>query len=205
MQEAPPAPPAAPRELHAFSSEENARIRAVQHFVQRAARKQGVDPTLVNAVIWIESNFQPRAHGQLGPRGLMQLMPRTARYAARELHRKYRPYDADFNIQAGTFYLGRMLALFHGDVKLALAAYNAGPAPAIAARDSGAPLPGQIQDYVDSVLMAQRAFQQRDFGVAAEHHKRRQPAAAPEHAAPAAASASPPPAASASESASSSP
>jgi soluble lytic murein transglycosylase-like protein len=169
--------PAPPRELHEWSTEERARIGAAQHFVQRAARKQGVDPTLINAVIWIESNFQPRAHGRLGPRGLMQLMPRTARYAARQLHRVYRPYDADFNIQAGTFYLGRMLALFHGDVRLALASYNAGPAAGIAARDSGGPLPQQIQDYVDSVLVAQHAFARRGLPRASEKHAKHKSAA----------------------------
>jgi soluble lytic murein transglycosylase-like protein len=153
--------PTVPDTLPEFSSEELQRIRYAQRFVHTAARKHGVDPQLVNGVIWVESRFQTRARGHLGPRGLMQLMPRTARALARELGRKSQPYSADFNIDAGTLYLAHMLKLFHGDTRLAVAAYNAGPATVLNAQGGGEPLSDGIENYVRKVLTAARVFEER--------------------------------------------
>ena len=155
-----PKPPP-PDTLPEFSAEERERIALVQRFVRTAARKHGVDPQLVNGVIWVESRFQPRARGNLGPRGLMQIMPRTARSLARELGRRYQPYSADFNIDAGTLYLAHMLEWFHGDASLALAAYNAGPATVRNAMEAGEALPERVQNYVHNVLVAARVFAER--------------------------------------------
>ena len=88
----------------------------------------------------------------------MQLMPRTARAVARALGRRYEPYSADFNIDAGTSYLSSMIAQFDGDVALGLAAYNTGPGRVRSARAASEPLSAQTQRYVRHVLAAQPAF-----------------------------------------------
>jgi soluble lytic murein transglycosylase-like protein len=147
--------------LPALSSEERARAAGVQRFVRTAAKKHRVDAHLINAVIWVESRFTPRARGKLGPRGLMQVMPRTARAMARELGRRYEPFSADFNIDAGTLYLARMLEQFEGDVALALAGYAAGPGTVRAARTAGEALPERTQLYVRRVLRAAKTFAER--------------------------------------------
>jgi soluble lytic murein transglycosylase-like protein len=87
--------------------------------IASAAAAHGVDVRLVHAVIEAESNYQPRARSRKGAKGLMQLMPATARqYAVRD------PYDPQSNIEAGVRHLKDLLTRF--DVRLALAAYNAG-------------------------------------------------------------------------------
>ncbi len=153
--------PVVPETLPEFSTEEQKRIKSVQRFVHAAARKHGVDAQLINGVIWVESRFQSRAHGRLGPRGLMQLMPRTARVLARELGRRTQSYSADFNIDAGTLYLAHMLKAFRGDIRLALAAYNAGPTTVRDALDAGQPLADGVEGYVRKVLTAARVFEER--------------------------------------------
>jgi soluble lytic murein transglycosylase-like protein len=158
----PPLPPI-PDTLPEFSKEELERIRHAQRYVHTAAKKHGVDVNLINGVIWVESRFQPRARGKLGPRGMMQLMPRTGRALARELNRKYLPHSIDFNLDAGTLYLAHMLAMFDGDVTLALCAYNAGPAPVKAAQQGGPPVPENIQRYAQRVLVAARVFGERGY------------------------------------------
>ena len=87
--------------------------------IAAAAANYGVDVRLVHAVIEAESNYQPRARSRTGAKGLMQLMPATARqYAVSD------PYDPGANIDAGVRHLRYLLGRF--DVGLALAAYNAG-------------------------------------------------------------------------------
>jgi len=146
-----------------FSAEERQDIVNLQRFVRTAARKHSLDANLINAVIWVESRFTTRARGKRGPRGLMQLMPRTARTLAKELGRRYEPYSADFNIDAGALYLAKMIALFDGDVALGLAAYNAGPARVRGAREASEPISEQTQTYVRRVLAAQLAFSDESF------------------------------------------
>ena len=89
--------------------------------ILRAARDYGIDPAVIKAVIMAESGFDPQAISYAGARGLMQLMPRTAR--ALDVPDAM---DPEANIQGGTRYLKALLQRFGGSLELALAAYNAG-------------------------------------------------------------------------------
>lgn len=90
--------------------------------VNRIAKKYAVDPALVRAVIHAESAFNAKAISSKGAQGLMQLMPGTAS----DLGVK-NAMDAGQNIEGGVKYLAFLLDEFEGDIKLATAAYNAGP------------------------------------------------------------------------------
>ena len=96
-----------------------------------AAGRAAIDPFFVAAVVREESSFSPRARSRVGARGLMQLMPDTARQLA--LSRRLAFTGADLlddpgaNLELGTTYLAGLLREF-GDMRLATAAYNAGPA-----------------------------------------------------------------------------
>ncbi|MEE9385601.1 MAG: lytic transglycosylase domain-containing protein [Nannocystaceae bacterium] len=146
-----------------FTAPQRQRIAAVQSEVSTASAQYGLDPALINGVIWVESRFQPRAKSPAGARGLMQLMPATARELARQLgDRRARPYDPGFNIRAGSFYLSKLLRRYDGDERLALAAYNAGPGNVSRWLAKGKGLPEYSQRYVASVVSAQARFRSHD-------------------------------------------
>mgnify|MGYP000886241268 CR=1 FL=1 len=105
----------------------------------------GLDPKLVRAVIKQESGFQPLALSTSGAMGLMQLMPGTAAGLG-----VTDAYNIEQNIKGGTQYLYYQLKAFDGDLKLALAAYNAGPNAV--RKYNGIPPYEQTQDYVKKVL-----------------------------------------------------
>ena len=119
--------------------------------VSAAARQWGLDEALLYAIIRQESRFMAHARSRTGAAGLMQLMPATARWVARQI--PVNPYRADMlvlpevNVQMGTFYLNHVLADL-GHPVLAAAAYNAGPGRARRWRDARA-LDGAI--YVETI------------------------------------------------------
>jgi SLT domain-containing protein len=94
----------------------------IEKSIQKAANKYNISPGLIKGVIRAESNFQVNAVSRAGAQGLMQLMPATAKELG-----VTKPFNIDQNIDGGSRYLRKMLDSFGGDVKLALAAYNAGP------------------------------------------------------------------------------
>lgn len=90
--------------------------------IQKAGTRYSIDPHLIKAVIMIESDFDRYAVSKTGARGLMQLMPGTAK----ELN-VIDSFNPKQNINGGTLYLRNLLNMFDGDLSLTLAAYNAGP------------------------------------------------------------------------------
>ncbi len=112
--------------------------------IEQAAQRHHVDPSLVRAVVKVESNFNPRAVSPKGAMGLMQLMPGTARELAVS-----NPFDPQQNVDAGVRHLKGLLESYGGDVPLTLAAYNAG-AKAVA-RNRGVPPYRETRDYVKRI------------------------------------------------------
>ena len=117
----------------------------IEKSIQNAARKYNLSPGLVRGVIQAESNFRVAAVSPAGAQGLMQLMPATAKELG-----VTKPLDIEQNIDGGARYLRKMLDRFGGDVKLALAAYNAGPGT-VRKYAGNVPYRETIQ-YVDRVL-----------------------------------------------------
>ena len=121
----------------------------IDHYINEAAARHHVDPNLVRALVKVESNFNPRAVSSKGAMGLMQLMPATARmYAVRN------PFDVAENVDAGVRHLKGLLDNFKGDVRLSLAAYNAGEGAV--QRNGGIPPYTETRNYVKRItnLMA---------------------------------------------------
>jgi len=109
--------------------------------IDAAAARHNVDPSLVRSVVKVESNFNPNAVSRKGAMGLMQLMPSTARSL-----NVSNPFDPQQNVDAGVRHLRKLLDSYGGNVRLSLAAYNAG-AGAVA-RSAGVPHYRETQDYV---------------------------------------------------------
>jgi len=120
--------------------------------ITSAALRHKLDSELVRAVIHAESAFNPYAVSPKGALGLMQLMPDTARMLGVD-----RPFEAKDNIEGGTKYLSSLYYSFNGNVKLALAAYNAGPGAV--ERYKGIPPYSETIEYVDRVLELKKQYQ----------------------------------------------
>jgi len=122
---------------------------ALHEMAGKIARRHGVDEALVHAVIQVESRYDPFAVSPRGAMGLMQLMPRTA-----ERFDVANAFDPVQNVDGGVRYLKELLARYSGQVRLALAAYNAGEEAV--ERHRGIPPYRETVDYVKRVLSARR-------------------------------------------------
>jgi len=110
-----------------------------------AAQTYDLDPWLIRSVIQVESAFDPMAVSPAGAKGLMQLRP----ILARELQVR-NPFDPRQNVMGGARYLRRLLDMHDGDIRLALASYNAGPRNVM--RYGGVPPFGETQKYVKRII-----------------------------------------------------
>ena len=116
----------------------------IVHNVVKSANAYGVDPRLELALIGQESRFNSHAVSRVGARGLGQLMPQTAaRLGVRH------SFDIGENINASTRLLSQLIHTYHGNVREALAAYNAGPAQVT--RYGGVPPIPETQHYVETI------------------------------------------------------
>jgi soluble lytic murein transglycosylase-like protein len=124
----------------------------LRRLAEDASRRYGLDPALVLAVVAVESGFRPEAVSAKGAQGLMQLMPRTA--AALGVQDAL---DPEQNLDAGVRHLEALLKLYDGDLRRALAAYNAGQGAV--ERHGGVPPYRETRAYVKRVLARYRAKQ----------------------------------------------
>ncbi len=116
----------------------------LKRLAEEAAHRYSLDPELVKRVIQKESRWNPYAVSKSGAMGLMQLMPKTARILGVR-----NPFDPEENINAGVRYLKNLIDYF-GDVKKALAAYNAGPTSV--RRFGGIPPFEETRGYVREIM-----------------------------------------------------
>lgn len=121
------------------------KVQAFHEHIMQAVHKFNVDPALLYAVISQESGGDPTLVSSKGAKGLMQLMDVTAKEVGVQ-----NSFDPAENIMGGTCYLRKMLGRFGGDIRLALAAYNAGPGAV--EKYGGIPPYEETQNYVDNVL-----------------------------------------------------
>lgn len=112
--------------------------------IEASAKRHDVDPNLIRAIIKTESNFNPNAVSRKGAMGLMQLMPDTARSL-----KVQNPFDPRQNVDAGVRYFKNLMDNYKGDLKLSLAAYNAGSGAV--ARSNGVPRIPETQNYVKQI------------------------------------------------------
>jgi soluble lytic murein transglycosylase-like protein len=130
-------------------------IRRFTPIIDSASRLHGVDAALIHAVISAESGYNPSALSKAGAMGLMQLMPETARrYGVTNI------MDPVQNITGGVRYLRDLLAMFNGNLELAIAAYNAGENAVIKYGNKIPPYAETVQ-YVPKVLGFYHRFQSR--------------------------------------------
>ena len=127
----------------------------IDALVNENAQSQAVDPALIKAIIANESGFNANATSNAGAQGLMQLMPGTASGLG-----VTDAYDPAQNVAGGTKYIKGLLDRFGGDVRLAVAAYNAGPGAV--EKYGGVPPYAETQNYVQNVLSSYAKYRTSD-------------------------------------------
>jgi soluble lytic murein transglycosylase len=143
--------------------------------VQNNASREDIDPAIIFGLIRQESMLDKKARSAAGARGLMQIMPETARHIARNLNEPWREesslFNPDVNIKFGTFYYKQLLNRFDGHFALATAAYNAGPNRVVKWLPNDMQVPADVwietipyketRKYVASVMAYAIIYQQR--------------------------------------------
>ena len=139
--------------------------------ITRAAKREKINPAWAFAIIRRESSFMSDANSPVGAKGLMQIMPATAKQLAQKRVTKKKLLNATYNIKLGTQYLQQLLKQFNGNQVLATASYNAGPHRVKQWLKNGKALPADIwietipytetREYVKSVLAYQQIYQQK--------------------------------------------
>jgi len=131
----------------------------ISNLVEETANRLQIDPQLVDAIIKVESEYDPKAISNKGAMGLMQLIPQTAqRFGVAN------PFDPKDNIEGGVSYLKYLLDLFGGDLPRSLAAYNAGEGAV--QRSGGIPSYAETQNYVRKVTHVYQSASQAGAHVA---------------------------------------
>lgn len=121
--------------------------------IHKAADEFNIDAALIKAVIMAESSYNPKAISKRGAKGLMQLMPATAKSLG-----VADSFDPEENIFGGSLYLKTLIDKFDGDLKLALAAYNAGSRHVI--RYGGVPPFKQTRRYIHTVFKYHQLYKE---------------------------------------------
>lgn len=131
--------------LRSYSKKPSQYIKDYDGIISQASKRFRVEPSLIKAVIRAESAFDHRAVSPKGAQGLMQLMPQTADEMKVE-----DTFNPEENIFGGTRYLSLMMKRFRNDIRLALAAYNAGPE--CVEEHRGIPPFPETKDFVERVI-----------------------------------------------------
>ncbi len=136
-----------------------------QHDIWQASIDSGLDPLLVLAVAWTESGFNPQAKSSAGAFGLMQIMPQTALHLMTKYPKGQRQQFENLgwrepkqNILLASSYIGELLERFHGNVNLALIAYNMGPSYVVRQIRKG-DYTGHNHAYLQKVLLRYQKLQ----------------------------------------------
>ena len=142
--------------------------KELERLIRWYSKRHQLDPALLRAVIRAESDFDPRALSRAGAMGLMQLMPSTA-----EALKVYDPYNPMENISGGSRYLRYLLDRFDGNLRLALAAYNAGES--LVLRYRRVPPIDETRQYVRRVLQFYKSYQGRPLSSSRQTRSSRVP------------------------------
>ncbi|NBT57493.1 lytic transglycosylase domain-containing protein [bacterium] len=124
--------------------------------IQDAAMRSALDPSLIKAVVQVESNFESRATSRKGAMGLMQVMPKTA-----EAQGIRQPYHVSENLMGACDYLRSLINRYRGNLRWALAAYNAGPKNVEKYR--GVPPFKETKLYVNKVMALYQRFKKESL------------------------------------------
>lgn len=138
---------------HRFSSKNNYSFKDFESKIYRYSRKYGMEPAFIRAVIETESNFNPNARSSKGAIGLMQLMPGTAKDL------RVNPWNPSENIDGGTRYLQQLKQNYKLNMKLTLAAYNAGWKNV--EKYNGIPPFPETKNYVKRVMQRYNKYRSR--------------------------------------------
>jgi soluble lytic murein transglycosylase len=147
--------------------------------IRAAAAANGLPAWLVAGIIRQESAFDPRATSPVGARGLMQVMPATAREMADRLDVSFPAdglYDPEFSIQLGAAYLARLIKMFDGNVELAVASYNGGPNRILRMWNEAGPKP-ELDDFVENMDLDESRDYVKRVLVLADSYRQLYPAA----------------------------